>query len=177
SDVAVLLTCFLLTVFFDMVLAVGVGVVLASLLFIQRMTELTGSAELRHEEHELTGLPSHIAVYAIEGPMFFGAAEQAINTLHQIREEVKVIIIDMSEVPMIDMSGIVALDSMIQRMNEAGVAIVFSGPSRRVYHKLLRAGLRKRPGQLAYATTLVKAHTLALRLRPNGGISLAGMPD
>jgi sulfate permease, SulP family len=177
SDVAVLLTCFGLTVFFDMVLAVGVGVVLASLLFIRRMTEMTGSAELRHEEHELRDLPPHIAVYAIEGPMFFGAAEQAINTLHEIRDEVKAIIIDMSEVPMIDMSGIVALDSMIQRMNEAGVAIVVSGLSGRIYHKMLRAGLRKRPGQLAYATTLVKARTLALRMRPNGRISLAGMPD
>jgi sulfate permease, SulP family len=164
SDVAVLLTCFLLTVFFDMVLAVGVGVVLASLLFIRRMTEMTGGTELRHEEHELPDLPPHIAVYAIEGPMFFGAAEQAVNTLHRIRDEVKVIILDLSEVPMIDISGIVALDSLIRRMHEAGVAIVVSGPSKRIYRKLLRAGLRKKPGSLAYATTLARARAQALRL-------------
>ncbi len=166
SDVAILLTCFLLTVFFDMVLAVGVGVVLASLLFIQRMTEMTGGSELKSEQHELRDLPAHIAVYAIQGPMFFGAAEQAIQTLHEIRKEVKVIIIDMSGVPMVDMSGIVALDSMIQRMNEAGVAIVVSSLSGPIYRKLLRAGMRKQSGRLAFASTLDKARNQALRMRP-----------
>lgn len=174
SDVAVLLTCFLLTVFFDMVLAVGVGVVLASLLFIQRMTEMTAGTELGHEEHELDDLPAHIAVYAIQGPMFFGAAEQAVQTLHEMRSEVKVIIIDMSGVPMIDMSGIVALDSMVSRMNEAGVAIVVSSLTGTIYRKLLRAGLRKKPGRLAYASTLDKARVQALRLRSIGNLASSG---
>jgi sulfate permease, SulP family len=65
---------------------------------------------------------------------------------------------------MIDISGIVALDSLIRRMHEAGVAIVVSGPSKRIYRKLLRAGLRKKPGSLAYATTLARARAQALRL-------------
>lgn len=71
SDVAVLLACFILTVIFDMVLAVGVGMALAATLFIRRMTEITGVTLLSNQEHEqLRDLPSDVAVYDINGPLF-----------------------------------------------------------------------------------------------------------
>ncbi|HAO76403.1 MAG TPA: C4-dicarboxylic acid transporter DauA, partial [Pseudomonas sp.] len=78
SDVLVLLTCLILTVLFDMVLAVGVGLLLAAGLFIKRMSELTDTTALSREQRRiLRDMPEHVATYAIRGPLFFGAAEKA----------------------------------------------------------------------------------------------------
>src|SRR5690606_8225157 len=77
SDVLVLLTCLALTVLFDMVLAVGVGLLLAAGLFIKRMSELTDAQPLpRHQLALLGELPDGVLAYSIRGPLFFGAAEK-----------------------------------------------------------------------------------------------------
>ncbi len=154
SDVLVLLSCFGLTVVFDMVLAVSVGVVLASLLFIRRMSELTSASVVEeHPEATAEALPAHVAVYDINGPLFFGAAEKAASALHQVDARVRVLIIDMSDVSAMDITGIVALDSMITRLNRVGTAVVVRVPSPRLYRKLLRAGMRKQAGRVLFATS------------------------
>jgi len=92
SDVSVLLICFLLTVIFDMVIGVSVGVGLAALLFMRRMAEVTGGHKLEVSENLqfLTkNIPSNIVIYEIEGPLFFGAAEKAAKTLTDITDEIK----------------------------------------------------------------------------------------
>ena len=85
SDVFVLLTCFLLTVFFDMVVAVSVGFVLAAILFMRRMAELTESRTLLEHARRVRAtapLPKGVALYEINGPLFFGAAQNAMEALH-----------------------------------------------------------------------------------------------
>lgn len=169
SDVVVLFTCFALTVVFDMVLAVGVGVVLASLLFIGRMSELT-SGSLLGREHtaKALDLPPQVAVYDVNGPLFFGAAEKAMGTLRSVDSGIEVMIIDMQDVPAMDMTGIVALKSLLTRLERAGVAVVLSGLSPRIYRKLLKAGLRKKRGALAFSSDWSKARRKALSLCRTG---------
>ena len=165
SDVAVLLTCFALTVLFNMVLAVAVGIVLAALLFIKRMTEITGVTLVASGERERSDtLPPEIAVYDINGPMFFGAAEKAARVLHRVNKNVRVVILDMADVPMIDMTGIVALDSLIKNLNQHQVGVVISALTPRIYRKLLRAGLQKGRGPLAFCSTTQKAHAAAVEM-------------
>lgn len=165
NDVAVLLTCFALTVLFNMVLAVAVGIVLAALLFIKRMTEITGVTLVTSGERERSdNLPPEIAVYDINGPMFFGAAEKAARVLHRVNKNVRVVILDMADVPMIDMTGIVALDSLIKNLNQHHVGVVISALTPRIYRKLLRAGLQKGRGPLAFCSTTQKAHAAAMEM-------------
>lgn len=167
SDVVVLLVCFGLTVLFDMVLAVSVGVVLASVLFIKRMTEISDVRLVQREERPHADLPREIAIYDLNGPLFFGAAEKAISVLSRVTAHVKVVILDMADVPLLDMTGIVALDSIIKKLNRQGVALVLANLSPRLYRKLLQAGFRRETGKLACTTSMAEAVAEAsVMLRP-----------
>ncbi len=139
-DILVLLTCFSLTVLIDMEVAVAAGMALAGFLFIKRMTELTG-VKLINPASRLEGIevPDEIMVYDINGPMFFGAAQNALKTLLNIRKEIKVVIIDMSDVPIIDMTAMVAMQSIINNLEAKGVGLVFCGMAAEVRLKLKRA--------------------------------------
>jgi len=143
-DILVLLTCFALTVLIDMQVAVAAGMGLAGFLFIKRMTELSGvklvNPESRHEGLEV---PREVMVYDINGPMFFGAAQNALKTLLSIRKEIRVVIIDMSDVPMIDMTAMVALQSIINNLARRNIALVICGMEADVKVKLRRTDILK----------------------------------
>ena len=163
SDVAVLLTCFSFTVIFDMVVAVAVGLVLAALMFIHRMVELTETELLnRHEHQHLNDLPEHVAVYDIDGPLFFGAADKAIGALHHYQRTVRVIILDMTDVPMIDITGIKAMQELVKTLQKDGIKVIFANLSPRIIQKLERAGLKPDPGHLVYCRNINEARTEAL---------------
>ncbi|UCO97386.1 C4-dicarboxylic acid transporter DauA [Metapseudomonas lalkuanensis] len=164
NDVLVLLTCLVLTVLFDMVLAVGVGLLLAAGLFIKRMSDLTDAAPLpRHFHEALRELPEQVLVYAIRGPLFFGAAEKALSVLRRFNPEVKVVIVEMSAVPMLDMTALAALENLLHDYGRQGVGLVLVGTSPRVRLKLRRAGVHRETGKLAYVKTLEQARSKALR--------------
>jgi SulP family sulfate permease len=142
SDVAVLLTCFFLTVVFDMVVAIGVGVVLAALLFMKRMGELTSSRVLvtgaKNDEDETRTLTPGVTVYEIAGPLFFGAAQRAMGAIETVGVESRVIILALGGVPVIDATGLVALESAIERLRLAKKLVIIAGPlpePRRVFEK------------------------------------------
>ncbi len=164
NDVIVLLICFSLTVLFDMVIAVAVGLMMSSLLFIQRIAELTESNVLAASEHEHPDLPPEIAIYDINGPLFFGAAHKALKVMHRVNKKIKVVIVDLSDVPMIDMTGIVALESTVKQMNREGVAMLVGGVSESVRKKLERAHLIEAQGKLEFfadtATAIPRAREL-----------------
>ncbi|MCF7203804.1 C4-dicarboxylic acid transporter DauA [Pseudomonas oligotrophica] len=165
SDVLVLLTCLVLTVLFDMVLAVGVGLLLAAGLFIRRMSELTDTTELpRAQRAILQDMPAHVAAYAIRGPLFFGAAEKALNALRRFNPEVRVVIVDISGVPMLDMTALAALENVLVDYRRLGVVLILSGSSAPVRLKLRRAGIHQLPGHLHHVRDLRQARALALRL-------------
>lgn len=79
SDILVLLVCFGLTVVFDMVIAISVGVVLAALLFMSRMAELTGGKHIEADHPAQSPLPDGVRLYEVSGSLFFGAAEKAMS--------------------------------------------------------------------------------------------------
>jgi len=143
GDVAVLLTCLALTVVFDMTIAVTAGILLAALLFMRRMVEISG-AELIGPSHAEHGkdLPPGLIVYDIGGPLFFGAAHKATSQLFALdRKDVKLVLLDVEDVPAIDATGIVNLRSAIDRLRSGGIEVLLAGVQRQPAEALDRAGL------------------------------------
>ena len=171
SDVWVLVICFVLTVVFDMVVAVAVGIGLAAALFIRRMAQLTHTQRLaapNTSEH----FPPEVALYKISGPLFFGAVEKAIATLRVIDHSVKIVVLDMRDVPSLDTTAMVALDTLRRELGEHGVGVIFVGLSPRMALKLKRAGIKREAGQLAVVSNLAHAERMARRWlgqQGNGG--------
>jgi sulfate permease, SulP family len=164
SDVAILVVCFVLTVVFDMVLAVGVGVGLAAALFIRRMAQVTQATRLHGDADDLSrGLPHQVAVYDVNGPLFFGAAERAIASLRKIDREIKVILLDMRDVPSLDATAIVALRSLISELHAQHVGLILVGMPAPLRMKLHRAGVRRERGRLSYVKEPMRAKRMALR--------------
>ena len=149
-DVAILLTCFLLTVLFDMVVAVSVGVVMAALLFMQRMAEVS---EVRLvDQHPILldrPLPKGVLVYEIAGPLFFGAAQKAMAALQGVDAGVRVVLLDLRSVPALDATGLVGLESAFERLNRAGVLVVIAGAQPQPLRVMARAGWADRKGRVA----------------------------
>jgi sulfate permease, SulP family len=149
SDVLVLAVCCALTVVFDMVVAVGVGVVLAALLFMRRMAEVSG-VELAEETHPLvSGLPANVVAYEVTGPLFFGATHKAMGALSRVASGIDVVLLDLQAVPAIDATGLVNLGSAVERLAGAGVFVVLGGVRPQPFRALVRAGWRERRRGLA----------------------------
>jgi len=164
SDVAILVICFALTVIFDMVLAVAVGVGLAAALFIRRMAELTQARRLDPTANGISDdLPHQVALYDITGPLFFGAAEKAIASLRVVDTGIKVVIIDMRNVPSLDATAIVTLEALVEELHARQVGLIFSGLPPRLVLKLKRAGIRRKANQLAIVRTPEHARRVAER--------------
>lgn len=164
GDVSILVICFGLTVLFDMVLAVAVGIGLAAALFIRRMALLTQTDQIEIDNHPtIHGLPAEVAVYDINGPLFFGVAEKALTALHLVDPKVKTVIVDMHDVPSLDGTAIVALQSLITEMKSKGIGLILVGLRTRMIVKLRRAGVHKVAGSLTYCQNLERAKFVALR--------------
>lgn len=145
GDVFVLLACFLLTVIFDMVVSVSVGVVLAAMLFMRRMADvssvtLVGAESGGDEIH----LPSSALVYKIGGPLFFGAAQKAMSSLRTIEGGVSTVILDLTAVPIIDATGLVNLESSIERLRKSGIHVILAGVQTQPIRAIAKAGWEKR---------------------------------
>ncbi|WP_328731340.1 STAS domain-containing protein [Vreelandella azerica] len=164
DDVAILVTCFGLTVIFDMVLAVGVGIALAAALFIRRMALLTQSDRVdTRRDISLVTLPDGVAVYNIDGPLFFGAAEKALASLRVADPTIKTLILDMHDVPSMDVTGIMALEALLDDMARDNVRVILVGLKARMILKLRRAGIHKVPGQRLYCQHMTQAIKVARR--------------
>lgn len=164
GDVAVLLTCFLLTVLFDMVLAVAVGIGLAAALFIRRMAQLTYATRLDDTGAPgEQGFPPEVAVYVVTGPLFFAAAEKAVSSLHVVDPGVRVIVLEMSDVPSVDGTAVVAVQGLVDEMRRQGVSLVFAGLQARMVLKLLRAGVRRVEGRLTFCVDMAQARRVVAR--------------
>jgi SulP family sulfate permease len=167
SDVAVLVTCYLLTVFFDMVVAVSVGVVLAALLFMRRTAELTSSRILQgagtESEHDL---PPGVVVFEIAGPLFFGAAQNAMGALSAIGANTRVVVLALGNVPSIDATGLVALESALKRLQETKTRVILSGPLPQPRQVFERADLPGHYAHVRFAPDLASGIALARELDP-----------
>jgi SulP family sulfate permease len=165
SDVFVLLTCFFLTVFFDMVIAVSVGFVLAALLFMRRMAEIT-EAKLSFdntEEHRLVDLPPGVIFYEINGPLFFGAAQNAMEALHaSYNDGFHALVLHLGKVPVIDATGFAALENAIKALVRRKKVVILAGPLPQPRTIFDRTRLDKRyDGMVVLAADLTAALGLA----------------
>lgn len=115
SDVAVFATCYGLTVLIDMQVAVTAGLVLAAVMFIRRMSELTGTALMApHPTHAHAEHRAGVVVYDINGPLFFGAAHKALKVILTVDRGVHSVVLDLADVPVIDSTGMVNLRSIAE---------------------------------------------------------------
>ncbi len=146
SDKSVLLVCYGTAVVIDMVTSVVVGVVLASLLFMKRMAELTKARLSDGRVHVELGrkLPDGAMVYDIAGPLFFGAAQRAMSELIAVARDVRVVVLDMAQVPEMDTTGLVALESALESLDRRGILTILAEVDEQPRELLDRAGLRER---------------------------------
>ncbi|MEF2483379.1 SulP family inorganic anion transporter [Vibrio mimicus] len=148
ADVAILLLTFGLTVFADLVVAVNIGVIIAMLHFVKRMAssvevKANGSQDMSYElaQQGKTALPRELAVYALEGPFFFAAAETFERVMSSIQETPQILILRLKWVPFMDITGIQTLEEIIQSFHKRGIKVLISGANSRVSQKLLKAGI------------------------------------
>jgi SulP family sulfate permease len=164
SDVIVMVTCFSLTVVFDMVVAVTVGVVLAALLFMRRMAQST--TVLLESPRDLglaIEMPPGIRLYEVAGPMFFGAAKSAMEVIATVGSGTDhTFVLNMQYVPTIDATGLVALESALDRLYRSHIKVIFAGLTAEVADLLDRAGIKRDPGRLAYAPDVETAISMAI---------------
>jgi SulP family sulfate permease len=142
GDMLVLLTTFGLTVLTDLTKGVGVGMILAAMLFMKRMTEVTNVGAIRNELEEpgdefadlkdpnsitIRNVPPHVEVYEINGPFFFGVADRLKDTLNSLERPPKVFILRMRRVPAIDATGMHALDEFHDKCRKRKTTLLLSG--------------------------------------------------
>ncbi|HSZ59329.1 MAG TPA: SulP family inorganic anion transporter, partial [Tepidisphaeraceae bacterium] len=162
SDIAVLLTTFLLTLLADLSVAVGVGLVLAALLFMRRMSEVTNVGAIRREFDETDAplddssdpnsldtrqVPAGVEVYEINGPFFFGVADRLKDTLRGVERPPKVFILRMRRVPAIDASGIHALEEFHLKCSPQHTRLLLAGVHAQPMFALAKYGLTDRIGE------------------------------
>jgi SulP family sulfate permease len=151
SDVTVLIITFLLTVIFDLTVAIETGLVIACVLFMKRVMETTEISVIRdeidpsnesdaalHEEHLI--IPDGVEVYEINGPYFFGIATKFEEVMSELGDRPKVRIVRMRKVPFIDSTGIHNLANLCTMSQKENITIVLSGVNEKVHKTLEKAG-------------------------------------
>ena len=144
NDVLILLSTFILTVFVDLTVAIEVGVVLSSLLFMQRMSNLSKVIPLETESDTLENyadIPKGVEIFEISGPFFFAAARRYEETLKDISHTSKVVIIRMRHVPFIDGTGLRNLKETIKDLKSRRIQIILSGVQPEVLTELEKGGI------------------------------------
>jgi SulP family sulfate permease len=148
SDIIVLWLTFLLTVIFDLTIAIEVGIILACFLCMRRMAETTQVSVLTeeidpNEENEINPLnlehlniPQGVEVYEINGPYFFGVASKFEDMMARMKDKPKVRIIRMRKVPFVDSTGMHNLQNLIEQSQRAGITVILSGVNDRVRNVL-----------------------------------------
>lgn len=170
QDKLVLFTCFSLTIIFDMVVAVMIGMLLACALFMRRVAKLTTIDLLSDEEtvgRQRINIDKSFALeYRITGPFFFGVARKAIDSmarLSTIGGSTKVIIIYLQSVPFIDLSGLIAFKLMIEHIQSKDMVVILSGLNNDVKKTLGKAGLSpKKNTGIYWANTTEEAAERAM---------------
>lgn len=149
-DALVLVATFLLTVLFDLVVAIEVGIVLASFIFMKRMADLSRFDILEAEtgegkegemmfEEEVGEVPEGVVIYEINGPLFFGASQKFRETMSNIRERPRAIIIRLRHVPLIDATGMYRLKEVIRFYRKHGTVVIISDASASIRNGILKA--------------------------------------
>lgn len=176
SDILVLITTFLLTVFIDLTVAIQVGVVLASILFMRRMSNVTEfgyvTRILNNEEEEASDpnnvrgkiVPEGVEVFEVNGPFFFGAADKFKHTVSQIGKSPKILIIRLREVLTLDATGLRALEDVYDKSRREGTVLILSGVHAQPLFVMQRAGFLDRVGERYFFRSIDDALDLARQI-------------
>ncbi|WP_132999454.1 SulP family inorganic anion transporter [Luteimonas arsenica] len=164
ADVAILLITFALTILTDLVVAVNIGVILAMMEFMRRMSSSVEvvehkQASLRQElaEAGLEALPDDVLVYSIDGPFFFGSVDSLERALSWSRSEPRYLALRLERVPFIDATGLKRLESTIHSLRGRGVQVLLNGARMGVLRKLVRADIVRRDTSGSYFKDLSEA--------------------
>jgi SulP family sulfate permease len=158
SDVLVLLTTFLLTVLIDLTVAIQVGVVLAALLFMRRMADVTQVGYVTHilndeEEGEdpnnirYRDVPEEVEVFEVNGPFFFGAADKFKDAINQVEKKPRVLILRLRKVLSLDATGLSALEEVHERTIRENTTLILSGVHAQPLVVMQRAGFIDKVGE------------------------------
>ncbi len=180
SDIAVLILTLVLTVVFDLVVAIGVGIVLAALLFMKRMADVTEGHDWIYVDDEdtdpdhisLKKVPENTRVYEINGPMFFAASDK-FNYILDSTKGIDVLVLRMRNVPAIDASGVEMLDKITKRCKKHNIEVVFSHVNDQPMKAMEKAGFVQRVGRENFCdhidTALLRAEKLENVVKKNRG--------
>ncbi len=152
ADRIVLFTTLLLTVIFDLTIAIGAGLLMAIVLFLRRVMESTNISVIRDQinlesdaesyySDEKIDVSAGVEIYEIDGPFFFGIASKFDDLMHRMGEKSRVRIIRMRKVPFVDSTGLHNLENLIRASQKAGIVVILSGVSPTVRETLVNAGV------------------------------------
>ena len=152
SDIIVLVVTFILTVAFDLVVAIEVGMLIAIILFMKRMSEVSGVEGWKYFDPDedpdgidLKKVAKHVRVYEITGPMFFGDADSLASV--SFKDFTKVLVIRMRGVPALDATAMHSMEELAKRCEERGIQLVFSHVNEQPFKTMEKAGFVERIGK------------------------------
>ena len=162
SDIAVLILTFLLTIVFDLVIAIEIGLLVAVLLFMKRMSDVTevhswkyAEDEAEAEREKLRKLSPHINVYEISGPLFFGAAD-VIGRI-AVKDHAKCLILRMRSVPALDSTALNAMTDLYKNCEKRGITLILSHVNQQPMKVMEKAGFAQKVGQENFCENIDRA--------------------
>ena len=147
SDIAVLVTTFALTVIFDLVVAIAVGMVLAAVLLMKRVSDESGVASWKYDvedDSDKLSVPANVRVFEVNGPMFFGAADKLLDI--NLKDYTTVLVLRMRSMTAIDATAMNSLEHLADRCDEHDVKIVLSHVNEQPLKAMKKSGFYKRIG-------------------------------
>lgn len=169
SDVIVLVLTFVLTVIFDLVVAIEVGMILAAMLFMKRMSEESSVKSWSYieegkdeEDIELMEVPKHVRVYEISGPMFFAAADKLLDI--SFKDYTKVLVLRMRSVPSLDATALSSLEALYKKCQERDVVLILSHVNEQPMKVMKKSGFYKRVGAENFSNHIREALSLAKKI-------------
>ncbi|MBQ7957434.1 MAG: sulfate permease [Clostridia bacterium] len=170
SDILVMVITFALTIIFDLVIAIEVGMILAVLLFIKRMSEETDVKGWKYVEDEndkdsidLKTVPENVRVYEISGPLFFGAADKILEI--NFKDYTKCLILRMRAVPAIDSTALNSLEQLHKKCKEKGITLVLSHVNQQPMNAMKKSGFFDAVGRNHFCNHIDDALKVASKIK------------
>ncbi|AVV83416.1 transporter [Shewanella putrefaciens] len=158
SDILVFMSCFSLTVIFDMVIAISVGIILAALLFMKEIAEMTRLYDISSNKRYVDQpLPPDWTVLKINGPLFFAAADRIFAEIASLAQDKRVIVLYLDGVSILDAGGLAALTKLIEKCKKSNTKLIVADLQFQPIRTLAKAKVQPIEGVLKFYPTLREA--------------------
>jgi len=169
SDIAVLILTFVLTVVFDLVVAIEIGLLVAAVLFLKRMTDVThirpwteADEKLADDNGRLKKIPEKTQVFEINGPMFFATSEKLFEI--PVKDGIRVIILRMRNIPALDLTAMKALSEVTENCKKRGITVLFSHVNMQPLSVMKKSGFYHEHGEEFFPENIDEALSLAEKI-------------